>query len=46
MTRVCRAVRIVVKSIGEVAAHKVRLEFIVPTGAGLLPREDLPEIPK
>ena len=46
MTRLCRAVRIVVKNIGEVPAHKVRLELIIPMGAGLLPTEDLPQKPK
>ncbi|MBZ5625016.1 MAG: ATP-binding protein [Acidobacteriia bacterium] len=45
LTRLCRAVRITVKNVGEVAANNVRMELAVPMGSGILPLLDLPEKP-
>jgi hypothetical protein len=46
MTRLCRKVRITVKNIGEAAAQNVRVELVVPAGAGLLPILEIPEKPQ
>jgi hypothetical protein len=43
MTRLCREVRLKVKNIGEVAAHNVRVELVVPTRIGLLPTLEMPK---
>jgi hypothetical protein len=46
MTRLCRAVRLTVKNIGEAAANNVRVELVVPARSGLLPTLDMPERPE
>jgi hypothetical protein len=46
MTRLCRTVRLKVKNVGEVAAHNVRVELVVPTRIGLLPTLEMPRKPK
>jgi hypothetical protein len=46
LTRLCREVRLTIKNIGEAPATNVRLEILVPLGAGILPRLHLPYRPQ
>jgi hypothetical protein len=45
LTRLCRAARLTVKNVGVVPANNVRVELVVPTGIGILPRLKVPYKP-